>query len=111
MHFVAGVFYFRPPRFGLPRSLAATAREVVTVEAIEGGTRLELAMSAQIPDDLPPETRNLMVNGGRAQIRLELENIKRLVEGSGLRLGLGADKYGGVAQIRRTRGSQAAGSI
>ena len=57
-----------------------TVREVVTLVAIEKGTRLEIAITGQQPDGVDNETRDAMISGGRALVQLELANIKRALE-------------------------------
>jgi uncharacterized protein YndB with AHSA1/START domain len=57
-----------------------TAREVVTVEPVGTGCRLEIAISAQLPDGVDAETRGAAISGSRALARLELENIKKAIE-------------------------------
>jgi uncharacterized protein YndB with AHSA1/START domain len=59
----------------------SAAREVVTLIPTERGTRLEIAMRVQPPDDVDTDTRAATIDGGRALLQLELDNIKRAVEG------------------------------
>jgi hypothetical protein len=56
------------------------AWEVCTFVPEGAGTRFEIAMSSSVPDDLGPEAIEQLADGGRAQLRLELDNIKRLLE-------------------------------
>jgi uncharacterized protein YndB with AHSA1/START domain len=58
-----------------------TAREVVTIVSTERGTRLQLAVVGEHPESADSETRAANVDGGRALLPLELDNIKRAVEG------------------------------
>ena len=61
----------------------ASATETITVRHVQGGAQLEFVMSAQVPDGLDGQTMAAMEAGGRAQIVLELENIKAALEGTG----------------------------
>jgi uncharacterized protein YndB with AHSA1/START domain len=58
----------------------STAHEVVTLIATEQGTRLEIAATSQLPDGVDDQTRDAMIDGSRALLRLELDNIKRAFE-------------------------------
>jgi len=58
------------------------AREVVTLVATEQGTRLEITSTSQLPDGVDNETRDAVMDGSRALLQLELDNIKRAVEGN-----------------------------
>jgi uncharacterized protein YndB with AHSA1/START domain len=59
----------------------STTREVVTLVPTERGTRLEIAIRVQPPDGVDSDTRAANIDGGRALLRLELDKIKRAVEG------------------------------
>jgi uncharacterized protein YndB with AHSA1/START domain len=56
------------------------AREVVTVVPANGGSRLQLAVTNQLPDDLDTGARDAIISASRAHVQLELENIKAALE-------------------------------
>ncbi len=64
-------------------SATGPATEMITVREVRGRTRVEFVMTAQVPDGLEAESMAAIEAGSRAQIVLELENIKAALEGTG----------------------------
>jgi hypothetical protein len=59
---------------GLPAS------EVCTFDPIDGGTRVTFAVTVIIPDDVDEAGRSFIEDSGRKPVRMELENIKKVLE-------------------------------
>ena len=56
------------------------AHEVCTFTEIPGGTLVEIAATVAVPDDTDDAGRAFVEDSGRAQIRLELDTMKALLE-------------------------------
>jgi hypothetical protein len=46
-----------------------------------GGTAVEFAYTISFPGDVDDDARKLIESSGREQARLELENMKKILEG------------------------------
>lgn len=58
------------------------AREVCTFTPTSEGTAVELTVAVEVPDDLDEAGRAFIEQAGRKPVRLELENMKRILEGA-----------------------------
>ncbi len=60
---------------------AISASEVCTFAPEGEGTRFSIAMSSSLPEGLDEAMVEMATASGRAQLRLELDNVKRILEG------------------------------
>lgn len=72
-----------PARIENEMSAGLVAREVCTFAPRGEGTHVAFEVAVEVPDDLDGPGRAFIEASGRAQVRLELEGIKRALEGSG----------------------------
>jgi uncharacterized protein YndB with AHSA1/START domain len=72
----------RPSRIVFDTGPGFMASENCTFAPVgAGGTAVEFAYTISFPGDIDDETRSLIENSGREQARLELENMKKILEG------------------------------
>jgi uncharacterized membrane protein len=69
-----------PFRFEYETGPAFMARGDCEFERVGDGTRIHLGYTLNFPGELDEEVRSVVESSGREQSKLELENIKRLLE-------------------------------
>jgi carbon monoxide dehydrogenase subunit G len=55
-------------------------RETMTFTPVEGGTRVDIEYVVTVPDDLDDSGRRFIEDSGRKPAKIELENMKRILE-------------------------------
>lgn len=72
----------RPSRIVFDTGPGYMAREDCTFSPVgAGGTAVEFAYTISFPGDVDDDARSLIENSGREQARMELDNMKKILEG------------------------------